>query len=102
MDAVPDEARCVIFVDKSNRSIEGPKVFARRKGVSRDPQGPSWRIDLLDFMGDGRDTIAAILVGSEPPSNDSVWSAAKRKGFEVLTYNRSYRRARSRARRLLA
>jgi hypothetical protein len=89
-DAVTDEARCVILVDNSNVFIEGQKFSAHKKGVkrgltdSRDPQDPSWRIDfgdLLDFMADGRDTIAAILVGSEPPPNDSVKGLA----FTILT-----------------
>jgi hypothetical protein len=30
----------------------------------------------------------AILIGSEPPLNDSVWNAASRKGFEVLSFTR--------------
>ncbi len=99
-DAVMDEARCVILVDNSNVFIEGQKFSAHKKGQmrgptdSRDPQDPSWRIDfgdLLDFMAEGRNIIAAILVGSEPPANDSVWNAAKRQGFEVLTYQRGYK-----------
>jgi uncharacterized LabA/DUF88 family protein len=91
---------CVILVDNSNVFIEGQKFSARRKNVfrtatdSRDPQDPSWRIDfghLLTFMAEGRSILAAILVGSEPPPNDSVWTAAKRDGFEVLTYERGYK-----------
>jgi uncharacterized LabA/DUF88 family protein len=31
----------------------------------------------------------AVLFGSRPPPNDSVWDAAKRKGFEVVVYDRN-------------
>ena len=91
--------KCLILVDNSNVFIEGKKLSARRKGVvrqvgdSRDPQDPSWRVDfghLLNFMANGRDIIDAILVGSEPPQNDSVWTSAKEQGFRVLTYERSF------------
>src|SRR5260370_30167670 len=80
----------LILVDNSNVFIEGRKFSARRKGVQRqsleerDPQDPSWRLDfgkLLEFLAGGRTIVAAILVGSTPPSNDSVWTAAKQNGF---------------------
>lgn len=91
---------CVILVDNSNVFIEGQKFSARKKGLQRgpsdrrDPQDPSWRIDfgsLLGFMAEGRPIVAAILVGSEPPPNDSVWNAARQHNFEVLTYTRVFK-----------
>ncbi|MSP48504.1 MAG: NYN domain-containing protein [Alphaproteobacteria bacterium] len=91
--------KCLILVDNSNIFIEGKKFSARRKGVYRrstdekDPQDPSWRLDfghLLDFMADKRPILDAILVGSTPPQNDSVWTAAQQKGFRVLTFERGY------------
>jgi hypothetical protein len=94
-----NQSECLILVDNSNVFIEGRKFSARRKGQYRgsmdvrDPQDPSWRIDfgsLLAFMAEGRPIITAILVGSEPPPNDSVWRAAKRDGFRVLTYERGF------------
>ena len=101
MSNVPssDDQGCVVLVDNSNVFIEGQKFSARRKGLQRAqtdkkaPQDPSWRIDfglLLEYMADGRNIIAAILVGSEPPANDSVWKAAEREGFDVLTYTRGF------------
>jgi uncharacterized LabA/DUF88 family protein len=89
----------LILVDNSNVFIEGRKFSARRKGIQRqsldekDPQDPSWRLDfgkLLEFLADGRPIVAAILVGSTPPSNDSVWTAAKLNGFRVITHDRDY------------
>jgi uncharacterized LabA/DUF88 family protein len=89
----------LILVDNSNVFIEGRKFSARRKGVQRqsldekDPQDPSWRLDfgkLLEFLAEGRPIVAAILVGSTPPSNDSVWTAAKLNGFRVITHDRGY------------
>jgi uncharacterized LabA/DUF88 family protein len=99
-EPVAGDTGCVILVDNSNVFIEGQKFSARHKGVHRrssdrrDAQDPSWRIDfgdLLTFMSEGRRIIAAILVGSEPPPNDTVWTAASRDGFEVLTYMRGYK-----------
>jgi hypothetical protein len=92
-------AKCLVLVDNSNVFIEGKKFSARRKGVqrqatdTRDPQDPSWRIDfgrLLTFMAKGRGIIDAILVGSRPPQNDSVWASAEENGFRVLVFERSF------------
>lgn len=92
-------SECLILVDNSNVFIEGKKFSARRKGMhrrpgdTRDPQDPSWRLDfgqLLSFLANGRRIIDAILVGSTPPQNDSVWISAKRQGFRVLTYERAF------------
>jgi uncharacterized LabA/DUF88 family protein len=91
--------KCLILLDNSNVFIEGKKFSARRKGVQRqptdqrDPMDPSWRLDfgaLLAFFADGRSILDAILVGSRPPQNDSVWTAAAQQGFRVLTYDRSF------------
>jgi uncharacterized LabA/DUF88 family protein len=90
---------CLILVDNSNVFIEGQKFSARHKGIfrtaidTRDPQDPSWRIDfgrLLTFLAEGRPITAAILVGSRPPKNDSVWAAAEANGFNVIVHDRSY------------
>lgn len=89
--------KCLVLVDNSNVFIEGAKYSARRKGVqrmerdARDPQDPSWRMDfgkLLDYLAESRPVLAAILVGSTPPKSDSVWTAAQRSGFEVITHDR--------------
>jgi uncharacterized LabA/DUF88 family protein len=91
-------SRCLLLVDNSNVFIEGAKFSARRKGVRRqpgdirEPQDPSWRLDfgrLLDFFAEGRDIIDAILVGSTPPTSDTIWGAARTRGFRVLTHERS-------------
>jgi uncharacterized LabA/DUF88 family protein len=83
---------CLILVDNSNVFIEGMKFSAKKKGLDV-PQDYSWRIDfgsLLKQVANGHKIINAILVGSTPPPNDSVWSAAQLQGFEVITYERSY------------
>lgn len=86
------------MLDNSNVFIEGKKLSAQRKGVfrqagdTRDPQDPSWRVDfgqLLHFLADGREILDAILVGSRPPQNDTVWTSAQSQGFRVLTYDRA-------------
>jgi uncharacterized LabA/DUF88 family protein len=92
-----DKTRCAIVVDKSNIFIEGQKFSAAMKGVKkaspadRDPCDPSWRVDfggLLASLADSRTIQAAILVGSRPPKNDSVWTAAGRQGFTVTVHDR--------------
>ena len=88
---------CVILVDNSNVYIEGTKYSARQKGVARsahdskDPQDPSWRINfgrLLAYLADGRTIAHAVLVGSRPPPNDTVWDSAREGGFEVIVHTR--------------
>jgi len=90
---------CLILVDNSNVFIEGRKFSARKKGMLRnqmdmhDPVDWSWRIDfgsLLKTVANGHKIIKAILVGSTPPPNDSLWKAAESQGFEVRTYERSF------------
>jgi uncharacterized LabA/DUF88 family protein len=53
----------------------------------------SWRLDfgkLFEFAGGERAEVKrAVLFGSRPPANDSLWDAAKRKGFEVIVYDRN-------------
>jgi uncharacterized LabA/DUF88 family protein len=92
------ETDCLILVDNSNVFIEGQKQSARLKGIPpdpvtfRDPTDPSWRIDfggLITELAAGRKIHDAILVGSRPPRNDSVWEAASLNGFKVTVHERS-------------
>ena len=88
---------CVIIVDNSNIWIEGMKHSANIQGIPPQPDGkPScdykWRIDfgkLLEFASQGKMIRKAILVGSRPPKNDSLWNAAEKKGFEVIVTDRN-------------
>jgi uncharacterized LabA/DUF88 family protein len=91
--------KCVVVVDNSNIFIEGRKHSAREKGVNKlhpdelEPLDPSWRIDfgrLLLAISTGRVVERAILVGSRPPQNDSVWNEAENRGFDVTVHDRSY------------
>jgi uncharacterized LabA/DUF88 family protein len=88
---------CVILVDNSNLYIEGQKCSAIRKGMlpeklgDRQPSDISWRIDfsrLLTQLADGRTIRGAVLVGSRPPPNDTVWKMAEQGGFKVITHDR--------------
>jgi len=90
-----------LYVDNSNVWIEGMHVAAVRNGLAttvRDAQqrkicDHSWRIDfgrLLNFAGGKDEDIGrAVLYGSKPPPNDSLWESAKSKGFEVVVHDRS-------------
>lgn len=90
--------KVVVVVDNSNVFIEGQKFSARNKSVhkaapfDREPKDPSWRIDfggLLFAVSDGRVVEHAILVGSRPPKNDSVWKTAEDSGFTVTVHDRN-------------
>ena len=73
---------CVIIVDNSNVWIEGKKFSAREKGI-KTGDDPSWRIDfgrLLSTVAEKRMIRKAVLVGSRPPKEDSIWNAAKKTG----------------------
>ncbi|MDR3313821.1 MAG: NYN domain-containing protein [Oscillospiraceae bacterium] len=94
MDAATE---CIILVDNSNVWIEGMKYAAHTKGMPNQPDGKppqdwSWRVDfgsLLKEVQNGHRLVRAILVGSTPPPNDSVWNAAAAQGFKVITHERS-------------
>ena len=89
---------CIVIIDNSNVWIEGQKFSAKHKGIikadpaDKDICDPLWRIDfgnLLHEVAEGKALIKAILVGSRPPQNDSVWDAAKHQGFEVIVHDRN-------------
>jgi uncharacterized LabA/DUF88 family protein len=90
----------VIVIDNSNVFIEGQKYSAKVKGLVRSdgddrvPQDVTWRIDfgrLITAIANGRSISHAILVGSRPPQNDSVWEAAKLSGLQVTVHDRNSR-----------
>ncbi len=87
---------CVIIVDNSNIWIEGMKYSASLKGLTsvdgKEPCDFKWRIDfgnLLNKVSEGKTIRKAILVGSRPPQNDSLWNTAKNRGFEVIVHDRN-------------
>ena len=82
---------CLILVDNSNTFICGQELSAKKRKLEY-PQDFSWRIDfgsLLREVANGCRIINALLVGSTPPPNDSLWNSARQGGFEVKTYERS-------------
>ncbi len=91
----------LLYVDNSNVWIEGMHVAAYVNGMAPDVWSAaqnkicdsSWKLDfgkLFHFAGGDRLTVRkAALFGSRPPQNDSVWDAARRQGFEVITYDRN-------------
>ena len=91
----------LLYVDRSNYWIEGMHVAAFQNGLAPDVWSAvqhkicdySWKEDfgkLFQFAGGDRaDVKKAALFGSRPPPNDSIWEAAKRKGFEPVVYDRN-------------
>ncbi len=62
--------------------------------MNNDHQDPTWHYDfgkLLQFAGGttSSEIGRAVLYGSKPPPNDSLWAAAKHHGFEVVVHDRS-------------
>lgn len=90
-----------LYVDNSNVWIEGKRVSAVVKGYAPDIWTAMehkildnvWAYDfgrLFEFAGgDKMDVGRAVLFGSRPPQNDSLWEMAKRKGFEVVVNDRN-------------
>ena len=84
---------CLILMDNSNTFtfICGQELSAKKRKLEYDKDF-SWRIDfgaLLREVANDHRIIKAVLVGSTPPPNDSLWNRAKEGGFEVVTYGRS-------------
>ncbi|MGQ0834271.1 MAG: NYN domain-containing protein, partial [Gammaproteobacteria bacterium] len=91
-----------LYVDNSNVWIEGQHVAAVTSGLAPDIWTAleyricdhNWRLDfgrLMEFAGGDKAQIGrAVLYGSRPPPNDSLWGAAKAKGFEVFVHDRSH------------
>lgn len=91
-----------IYVDNSNVWIEGKYHSAVRKGMVSDINQAHeckicdmpWVYDfgqLLKIVSDGdvAGIKRAVLYGSRPTDNDSLWKAAQRAGFEVFTPERN-------------
>lgn len=93
-----------IYVDNSNLFIEGRRVSAVAKGMARNIVEAmqynifdhTYSIDfgkLHQFVAgsDSAKIARAALFGSRPPPNDSIWTFAKRAGFEVILTDRNVR-----------
>lgn len=91
-----------VFVDNSNVWIEGKIASAVALGWAKNHieahrkkiEDSSWRIDfgkLLSCVTDGNvsDIKKALLFGSKPPHNDSLWQAMKKAQFEVVALDRN-------------
>ena len=91
-----------VFVDNSNVWIEGKIASAVAKGWAKNPvsahiqkiEDTSWRLDfgkLLHCVTDGHvpDIKKAVLFGSKPPHNDSLWNAMAKAQFEVIALDRN-------------
>ena len=89
-----------LYVDNSNVWIEGMRVSAVESGMAPNMAtaeqeqltDTSWKVDfgrLHDFAG-GSDIGRAVLYGSRPPANDTLWAIARSKGFEVVVHDRNF------------
>lgn len=88
-----------VFVDNSNVFIEGKRVSAVAKGwamniwdaIDQHIMDNDYKIDfgrLYNFLC-GDDAARAVLYGSRPPANDSLWASAEANGFRVIVYDRN-------------
>lgn len=89
-----------VYVDNSNVWIEGQHVRAVEEGLAPNIWEAltkdicaKWSMDfgrLLVFAGGPKVGIGrAVLYGSRPPPNDSLWKAAEAHGFEVVVHDRN-------------
>jgi hypothetical protein len=89
-----------LYVDNSNIWIEGMHVAAVANGLApdiwdaqrKDICDTSWAIDfgrVCELAVGERSVVSrAVLYGSHPPPNDSLWDAATRTGFELIIHAR--------------
>lgn len=91
-----------VYVDNSNAFIEGKRVSAVKKGLApnifdamyKRILDNTWRLDfgkLHNFISSklGDKINKAVLFGSRPPANDSVWSMARQGGFTPVVVDRN-------------
>ena len=80
-----------LFIDNSNLFIEMRRV-AQLVFNYDDNLLRRVRVDfgrLLDYVKKDRELKQAILVGSVPPPNDSLWARLRQLGIELKVYERS-------------
>jgi uncharacterized LabA/DUF88 family protein len=85
-----------IYIDNSNLFIEGSKVISYLENVNVFDHK---RLDFLNFYVDhgrlvttilsGRKLKRALIFGSVPPPNDTIWDRTRDHGCEVQTYPRN-------------
>ena len=91
-----------VFVDNSNVWIEGKIASAVAHGWAKNNveahrkkiEDSSWRIDFGKLLqcvtcGHVKDIKKAVLFGSKPPHNDSLWNAMAKAQFEVIALDRN-------------
>jgi uncharacterized LabA/DUF88 family protein len=91
-----------VYVDNSNLFIEARRVSAVANGMAQNIH-EAMNYNILDhgytidfgklhqFVAgiDNSQIARAALFGSRPPPNDSIWTFAKRAGFEVILTDRN-------------
>src|SRR5262245_18406896 len=93
----PSSVRARFSLDRSVAPVErsgiGSITTWGGQQLKTDPSTLGYKIDfgrLHEFAGGPSGEIGrAILYGSRPPANDSLWNMARRKGFEVIVHERN-------------
>lgn len=91
-----------VYVDNSNLFIEGMRVSAVQGGrasnvwdaAKKEILDELYRIDfgkLHNILADGNPSniLKAVLFGSRPPANDSLWKMAEKAGFKTTIEDRN-------------
>lgn len=94
-----EKEQLYVFLDNSNVWIEGKFAVATLEQLGIDHQSRServlngFRIDygclLKLIMGDRELGQPALIVGSKPPSNDSLWKRCHEQRFDVKVFPRN-------------
>jgi len=89
------------YIDNSNVFIEGQRVAAVSSGKASNIQDAmdrqvfdnQYKMDygkLYEyFFGVNNSDVGCAKLWGSPPPSDSFWKMVERKGFEVVTYDRS-------------
>jgi len=90
-----------LYVDYSNIWIEAMHLGAVKSGMAPNLNAAinhkicdySYKLDfgrlILFAGGEKKDIGRAVLFGSRPPPNDTIWELARKRGFEVVVYDRN-------------
>ena len=88
-----------VFIDNSNIWIEGMYTVGRLENIGTFDGSRQQKIfkDLQIDHGELLSTVLSgrrlgphpVIVGSRPPSNDTLWDKCRGQGFQVTVYDRN-------------
>ena len=85
---VEKAGKCAVFWDNSNIYIPAQEVAAEKEGPAFSHDLRIHFENLLQLARCGREVIAGVCVGSQPPELQDVWDKLKATGVDLELYER--------------